>query len=170
MEQDNYFQQGDSETHRSRVNARAAKIRKEGISGIWIVGVLFVVFEALNLCFGWFPHHWAICVTFAAFAMLIGVTWWISGLLLNKMTHATTPRQHYRAARCFVLWRQLTQALSYAMAFMFASSIFDGFEYPRSLMPPLAILGLWVLLWCFNHDVLIDSDFCDAVEELKEKL
>ena len=165
------MEQSDLEKMRNSINAKAAKISKNDLAhGAWILIVLFVVFEALNLYFNWFPHHLAICVTFVVFAALIAVSHAINGVLLGKITSAVGVQQHYQAARRFIRWNQLSHILSFAMAFLFVNVVFDGFEWPHSILPPLAIIVVELLILLFNHDAFIDSDFYDEVEELKEEM
>ena len=133
------MEQNELEKTRNSINVKAAKIREDDLAnGAWLFGVLFLIFEALNYFFDWFPHHLAICVTFVVYAV--------------------------------IRWNQLTHILSFAMAFLFVNAVFDGFEWPHSIVPPLAIIAVELLILLFKHDAFIDSDFYDEVEELKEEI
>ena len=165
------MEQNELEKTRNSINVKAAKIREDDLAnGAWLFGGLFLVFEALNYFFDWFPHHLAICVTVVVFAALIAVSRAINNVLLDRMTSAVGVQQHYQAARRFIRWNQLTHILSFAMAFLFVNAVFDGFEWPHSIVPPLAIIAVELLILLFKHDAFIDSDFYDEVEELKEEI
>lgn len=172
MEQTKQNRDRSLEELRHDINTKAKTMYEDGsdaTSVIIFMIILYVVFEGLNLYFGWYSHHLLIGCMFALFAF-----WTISSILVighqfKKMTKAVDVRQHQREAKRFVWCYQLEKVLSFPIAFFVVSMIMGGGSRWFDILMASLLISAFYLVWLlFKHDSYINTDFYNDVQELNE--
>ena len=172
MEQTKQNMNRSLEELRRDINAKAETLYKDGADAtgaIIFLIILYVVFEGLNLYFGWYSHHLLIGCMFAVFAVWTISPTLVIGHQLKKMTNAVDVRQHQREAKRFIWCYQLEKILSFPVAFFVVSMIMEGgSKWFNILMASLLIAAFYLVWLIFKRDSYINTDFYNDVQELNE--
>ena len=171
MEQEKEYvpsQERDVQQLRADINAKAQKMEEDDPYGQYLLFVsLFGVFEALNVFFGWFPHHLWIWVTFAIAMIIMIFMTWLRHRSLADMLRADGIEQHRHAAKRFARITQASNIMSFPLAYLFVSTTLSGMG-TKTLMATLLIMAFYLIWLLFKPNSYIDRDFYDNVKELGE--
>ena len=131
-----------------------------------IFAILLLGFLALARYFQWFEINWYRGLMMLAALMVWSVViYLINQLLINRMKHATTPKQHLRSAKCLKWWVKLNRAFVALIIFIpLLEPLVAGHQYITTLMIAGPILFLCYL------GAAINSDFSDCLDELEYRL
>ena len=171
MEQTKQNMNRSLEELRHDINTKAETMYKDGSDapGAIVFLIVLVVFEGLNLYFGWYSHHLLIGCMIAVFAFGTVFPTLVIGRQLKKITNAVDVRQHKQEANRFVWCYQLEKALSFPIAFFVVSMIIQGgSRWFNILMASLVIAAFYLVWLIFKHDSYINTDFYNDVQELNE--
>ena len=126
MEQDNNYQERSLEELRNDINSKVEWISKEYLTDkkimLWFVAV-FTVFEGLNLCFDWFPHHLLIFAAFGVFILAMIAIGLLGDRMTKTVTRATDVKQHFKAVKRFFRFYQLTMNFLKIINYIITSAI-----------------------------------------------
>ena len=174
MEQDNNYQERSLEELRNDINSKVEWISKEYLTDkkimLWFVAV-FAVFEGLNLCFDWFPHHLLIFAAFSVFILAMIAIGLLGDRMTKTVTRATDVKQHFKAVKRFFRFYQLTMIISFLLGFLFMGVIIDGPDWwtnDANIGAPIGVMVIGLIWICFKPKAFIDRGLCDDVDELED--
>lgn len=153
------------------INIKANTICQEvsiGWGTLISIAVLFVIYEGLNLYFGWHQHHVLIFCIFAGYAIWLLFNSWLICHPYKRMIDAVSDAQHLTQTKRFIRCYQFVRIMSLPVTYFAVTSVFDGaFEW-INLKVSLILVAIYLVISCIWPDSLISTDIYKDVEELKE--